>query len=283
MRLFALLWALCIGMTAAQLRGSDGSVRGLAGAPAPPSTGQLGSPPDTSSTTCTEAGQFLPGPTCTSFYVCLNIYGSKVRFECAPGTMFSLEIGVCVHSYGTECAAGASPAPVPIAGPIVSPVPPPGPPPVPQTPPPPPLPPITGTTSPPTQTCPAYELDPSGVYDCLEEGYFPHLSDCTRFYKCINTMGCILKGVLFRCPANYLFTDGRCQKESIVGPCNRQSDSVQTHQIRPVAQLNLQNMDDFFKSSAYWQVMEFLPEEPQVLVPIMQDFSRGSEGRLTMG
>ncbi|ROT79724.1 hypothetical protein C7M84_001555 [Penaeus vannamei] len=57
-------------------------------------------------------GELVPGPTCSSFYMCVGSIGGseyatrKVKFECAPGTVFSEGLGVCVHAYGSNCLSG---------------------------------------------------------------------------------------------------------------------------------------------------------------------------------
>lgn len=57
----------------------------------------------------------------------------KVKFECAPGTVFSEGLGICVHAYGSNCLSGPSLplpslAPLPVPVPTPAPLPPPGPP-----------------------------------------------------------------------------------------------------------------------------------------------------------
>ncbi|KAK3862546.1 hypothetical protein Pcinc_031606 [Petrolisthes cinctipes] len=203
-----------------------------------------------------DPGELIPGPTCTSFYMCVgwpNTAVRKVKFECAPGTVFIQDLQTCVAGDGDQCGAlspiaSSSPAP-------------PGP--------------IQGQGS-----CSQYQLDVTGVYECLEPGYYPDSSDCAKFYQCINTMGCILKGILFSCPKGYIFHTGlkRCASVAEVGECDRASDAVlPTYEIQPVPVISADDLDQFFDSQIYWDVMPFLPDLPQVVVPILPfSFSRGA-------
>ncbi|XP_063875210.1 probable endochitinase [Scylla paramamosain] len=224
-------------------------------APAPP-TNAL--PPATNGLQKCAPGDRVPGPTCTSFYMCVG--GSKyatrrAKFECAPGTVFDSQLGTCVFNSGSDCI------PPVVAPPATSHTTQPGPPA-----------PIN------TNSCIRYQLDPTTVFDCLEEGFFPYASDCVRFYKCVVTMGCTIKGFLFSCPSGYLYDNQqkKCEKEAIIGPCDRLSDAVvQTHEIRPVVEIKPEKLDQFFESDIYWDLMPFLPNEPQRLVPVLPStFSR---------
>ncbi|XP_045110803.1 uncharacterized protein LOC123504402 [Portunus trituberculatus] len=219
-------------------------------APAPP-TNVL--PPATNGRQKCAPGDRVPGPTCTSFYMCVG--GSKyatrrAKFECAPGTVFDSQMGSCVFSSGSDC--------IPL---VVAP---------PATPP---------TTT--TNSCTRYQLDSTSVFECLEEGVFPYASGCALFYKCLVTMGCTIKGFLFSCPPGYLYDNQlkRCEKETIIGPCDRLSDAVvQTHVITPVVEIKPEKLDQFFESDIYWDLMPFLPNEPQKLVPILpSSFSRAPD------
>ncbi|XP_042862372.1 transcription factor p65-like [Penaeus japonicus] len=180
---------------------ASASLAQLYGPPAPPpapvSSDTAGNP---SLRKC-RPGELIPGPTCSSFYMCVGSIGGseyatrRVKFECAPGTVFSEGFGVCVHAYGSTCLSGPSPLPVPSPAPLPAPAPAPVPLPLPGPPAPvgPPAP-APAPVGPPT--CPPYQLDPTTVYECLEPGSFPSLADCSRFYKCIVTMDCIIKGLI---------------------------------------------------------------------------------------
>ncbi|MPC90218.1 hypothetical protein E2C01_085192 [Portunus trituberculatus] len=86
---------------------------------------------------------------------------------------------------------------------------------------------------------------------------------------------------LFSCPPGYLYDNQlkRCEKETIIGPCDRLSDAVvQTHVITPVVEIKPEKLDQFFESDIYWDLMPFLPNEPQKLVPILpSSFSRAPD------
>ncbi|XP_063588300.1 uncharacterized protein LOC134765551 [Penaeus indicus] len=253
------------------------------GPPAPPpppvSADAAGSP---SLRKC-KPGELVPGPTCSSFYMCVGSIGGseyatrKVKFECAPGTVFSEGLGICVHAYGSNCLSGSSLplpslAPLPVPAPTPAPLPPPGPP-APVGPPAP----APAPVGPPT--CPPYELDPTTVYECIEPGSFPSLADCSRFYKCIVTMDCIIKGFMFRCPKGYLFDTGvrRCHKEELVGMCDRVADAAgQSIVVKPVVELDPDSLDQFFEADFYWDFMTFLPNETQRIVSQPSSFSRGA-------
>ncbi|XP_050733883.1 uncharacterized protein LOC127007216 [Eriocheir sinensis] len=225
-----------------------------AAAPAPPGTQSLA--PDYLKECA--AGDLLPGPTCTSFLMCVGgrTYATRrVKFDCAPGTVFDPQLGICISSSKSECKlVGVAPPGTP-PNTIPSPV---GP---------------TGTIA-----CIQYQLDPTSIYECLEEGFFPSLSDCSGFYKCLITMGCTIKGFLFRCPAGYLFDNRlkRCEKEEIIGPCERVMDDVgQTHEVRPVVEIKPEKLDQFFETQTYWDFMPFMPNETQRVVPMQpSSFSR---------
>ncbi|KAG7175206.1 putative Chitin binding Peritrophin-A domain-containing protein 31 [Homarus americanus] len=182
-------------------------------------------------------GDLIPGPTCTSFLKCIGSRTQatrRVKYECAPGTIFNQEVSTCVHGDASQCVISAGPdtsAPWP--------------------------PESVGPPSP--ASCPAYE-----------PGTFPSYRDCVGFYKCIVTMGCTIKGFHYHCPRHFLFdvNTKRCQAESVVGVCDKAADpGVQTHEIQPVVEIKQELLDDFFAASAYWDFMPFLPDEPQKIVP----------------
>lgn len=62
-----------------------------------------------------------------------------------------------------------------------------------------------------------------------------------------------------------------------VGECDRVSDAVQpTYEIHPVYVILEDFLDQFFEANVYWDLMPFMSEEPQVVVPILpSSFSRG--------
>lgn len=62
-----------------------------------------------------------------------------------------------------------------------------------------------------------------------------------------------------------------------VGECDRVSDAVQpTYEIHPVYVILEDFLDQFFETDVYWDLMPFMSDEPQVVVPILpSSFSRG--------
>ncbi|XP_066989818.1 uncharacterized protein [Macrobrachium rosenbergii] len=263
--------------------------------PAPPPTSNDASASSTfsssSSSSGTECkiGDLIPGPTCNSFYMCVGpLYAAKkVKFLCAPGTVFDDDLNTCVHGIGSKCfeslpsSTSAPPAPIPPApvppGPLTSSPAPPGPLTSSPSPPEPTVPEVvTSSPSPPGPTptaghCSKYQLDPTSVYECPEPGYYPSLTDCSRFYKCIVTMNCIMKGFMFRCPSNYRYKPSlnKCVKEEEAGSCDRLADATaQTHIVTPIVDLTPDVLDDFFQSDAYWNLMRYLPSEPQKVMAV---------------
>ncbi|XP_071540361.1 uncharacterized protein [Panulirus ornatus] len=215
-------------------------------------------------------GDLLPGPTCTSFLMCVTSGNSatrRVKFECGPGTIFSPDLSTCVHSYGLACPTDGPATPVPGPSPsLPSPAPPD----------------VAGNEE--TELCPPYKLDPTSVFECLEPGSYPSLADCVSFYKCIVTMDCFIKGFLFRCPPGYHFDriSKRCLKEELLGRCDRVADAgAQSFQIKPVVEIQPESFDEFFQAERYWDFMPFLPNETQTIVPVTTfAFARASSGEV---
>nr|XP_045624783.1 uncharacterized protein LOC123774493 [Procambarus clarkii] len=221
-------------------------------------------------------GDLIPGPTCNSFFKCVgsSVHATRrVKFECAAGTVFNSEMGTCVHGQVSQCSPEGPSIEHPAPARPPAPVWPPG---------------NTWPTSspapPPAGSCTTYQLDPSTVYECLEPGSFQSHRDCLRFYRCIVTMGCVIKGFLYQCPAGYLFDDNtkRCQRVELLGPCDKAADAgVQIYEIQPIGQLQADSLDQFFSSETYWDFMPFLPNQTQKIVPIKpSNFSRGAGTRV---
>lgn len=62
-----------------------------------------------------------------------------------------------------------------------------------------------------------------------------------------------------------------------VGECDRLSDAVPpTYEIFPVYVILQDFLEEFFEADVYWDLMPFMSDEPQVVVPIQPSrFSRG--------
>ncbi|KAK2717251.1 uncharacterized protein LOC136039511 [Artemia franciscana] len=99
-----------------------------------------------------------------------------------------------------------------------------------------------------------YTVAPGSLYDCPEPGHFPFESDCIRFYRCIEIKPKELKGLLYRCPENYGFSEftRRCEKQETLSPCNRPTGKS----VKPLYQVSLEDttivqekdLDRFFKT-----------------------------------
>ncbi|KAL7643982.1 UNVERIFIED_CONTAM: hypothetical protein RMT77_005995 [Armadillidium vulgare] len=211
-----------------------------------------------------------------------------MRFDCPPGTYFKKEESVCVHDSGNKCPTSGPqpPAPFPIFGGNLPETKPPGTivrPPGESGSPTAPINNFPPAVSEGNTICPVYELDTSGVFDCAEPGLLPSYADCSKFYICINTMGCIVKGFYVSCPKNFIYSavDQFCVKESEAGPCPLVQDDAAKIKVFPMVTLKPDNYEDFFKASAYWEYMPFLPTVNQRIVPKPSDVARGTSKKKT--
>ncbi|KAG1670722.1 hypothetical protein GQR58_016716 [Nymphon striatum] len=75
------------------------------------------------------------------------------------------------------------------------------------------------------------------LFDCPSPGHFEFELDCIRFYRCIKTEELVLKGLLYKCPENYIFDKsllnvGFCRKEKPEDVCNKTANEL-TFRIDP--------------------------------------------------
>lgn len=79
-------------------------------------------------------------------------------------------------------------------------------------------------TDPPTgQQGPA--VSPDSLYDCPATGYYPFEGDCIRFYKCVELDSGALKGLLYKCPDQFGYSEEkkRCDKSERLPECTKSS------------------------------------------------------------
>ncbi|TRY78294.1 hypothetical protein TCAL_06895 [Tigriopus californicus] len=188
---------------------------------------------------CTQAGFFRDPEDCTRFYRCVDLWGvgnyQVYTFSCPAGTVFDESVSVCNWPYLAapcdQAPTGSVPDPAPVA-PIA------------------PMPPVAPIvpTRPDTVV-----VEPSFNYQCTAPGFFPHASDCQRFWLCKQDMT-VLDSQLFRCPEGYLFHDmvRRCLKEDEV-ECDKTPNLGRISLEPEPIQLREENLAGFFSSFSFFR------------------------------
>ncbi|KAF2366482.1 Chitin binding domain [Trinorchestia longiramus] len=90
-------------------------------------------------------------------------------------------------------------------------------------------------------------VDPSSLYDCPAKGYYPFEGDCIRFYKCVELDTGFLKGLLYKCPDEYGYSEDkeRCDKQERLPPCTKTVTPAHLRQA-PTRQLTVEDLTWFF-------------------------------------
>ncbi|XP_047737013.1 sulfated surface glycoprotein 185-like [Hyalella azteca] len=110
--------------------------------------------------------------------------------------------------------------------------------------------------------CPQYQLDETSFVNCTREGRWEHTGSCQKFFQCIHTMDCIVKGFQFRCPAGYVFgaQESRCVPQQ--SPCEKlEPVPSEGSFVFPVIQLDEDGLQDFEVATVYWDYMPFIAQE----------------------
>ena len=187
---------------------------------------------------CSQAGFFRSPEDCTRFYRCVDLTGTgnyqAYTFSCPAGTVFDEVTSVCNWPYlSAPCdqpsgeGTGASTGDNTGAG-------------------------VSSTTeAEPTDTV---VVSPTFNYQCTAPGFFPHASDCARFWLCRQDGGTALEPALYRCPPGYQFHDEirRCLKEDEV-ECDKTPDLGRIAFEPPPIQLRVSDLGSFFSSFSFYK------------------------------
>ncbi|KAB7502798.1 hypothetical protein Anas_10730 [Armadillidium nasatum] len=94
-----------------------------------------------------------------------------------------------------------------------------------------------------------YDVDPESLFDCPAPGYYPFEGDCIRFYKCVETDLSQLKGLLYRCPEGFGYSEdrSRCLKEKDLPVCQRVPQEAHLR-VESATQLYPEDLLWFFKN-----------------------------------
>lgn len=78
-------------------------------------------------------------------------------------------------------------------------------------------------------------------------------------------------GFLFRCPRNFHFSSSqrKCLQLTKQVPCHKFSDSASGTFVYPVIELEKESLSQFDQASAYWDYMQFLPQENQRIIQVL--------------
>lgn len=193
---------------------------------------------------CSQAGFFRFPEDCTRFYRCVDLWGignyQVYTFSCPAGTVFDESVSVCNWPYLAPPCDGSSGS-VPDTAPTVpvAPI-------VPEAP--------IVPTRPETVV-----VTPSFDYQCTAPGFFPHDSDCQRFWLCKQETT-VLDSQLFRCPEGYLFHDmvRRCLKEDEV-ECDKTPNLGRISLEPEPIQLREEDLDGFFSSFSFFRSLGGAP------------------------
>jgi len=92
-------------------------------------------------------------------------------------------------------------------------------------------------------------VDPSSLFDCPANGYYPFEGDCIRFYKCVSLDSGLLKGLLYRCPEGYGYSESkkRCDLNSRLPTCDKQLTEAHLR-LAPARQLDVLDLAWFFNN-----------------------------------
>nr|XP_045624910.1 uncharacterized protein LOC123774575 [Procambarus clarkii] len=93
-----------------------------------------------------------------------------------------------------------------------------------------------------TTTVKIWELDKTSQYDCPAPGYYPFEGDCVRFYRCFETLEGKLKGLRYKCPPGYGYSEPlqRCKLEADLPPCMKK---LQAAHLRLSGAIRLSSAD----------------------------------------
>lgn len=96
-----------------------------------------------------------------------------------------------------------------------------------------------------TTTKKTWQVDESSNYACPAPGYYPFEGDCVRFYKCVELEDGSLKGLLYKCPSGYGYSEERqrCWPEEDLPACRR---------IIQDAHLRLETATPVYPEDLFW-------------------------------
>lgn len=165
---------------------------------------------------------------CNSYYYCIwdGLNWNFPIFTCPAALIFDEETQQCSYPDDTKpCDAQLAPYPTPK-----------------------PTKPVPEVTTPQpveTTTKKTWQVDGSSNYACPAPGYYPFEGDCVRFYKCVELEDGSLKGLLYKCPSGYGYSEERqrCWPEEDLPACRR---------IIQDAHLRLETATPVYPEDLFW-------------------------------